>query len=143
MANAYSARNKAELDHLTKVIGHLTDAQLSLPAGGPGWTVSGLLAHVAFWDQRGIVLARRWKAGGKGSPSGDVDVLNDAMKPFLLALPPRKAAELSLEAAQIIDKEIDSLEPSLLARVEADGQPRLDRANHRAHHLEQIEKAVG
>ena len=142
MSNAYSDRNRRELQHLRSVVGRLTDAQMSAPAGGPGWTVSGIVAHIAFWDQRALVLARRWTSGGTGSPPGDVDLLNDAMKPFLLAVPPRKAAELALDAAQAIDKEIDSFGRELLSRVEANGQPKLDRGAHRAHHLEQIEKAL-
>ncbi|MGA2762533.1 MAG: maleylpyruvate isomerase N-terminal domain-containing protein [Spirochaetia bacterium] len=143
MGTAYSARNKTEREHLQKVVSRLSETQMARPAGGKGWTVSGLLAHIAFWDQRALVLMRRWKAGGTGSPAGDVDVINDAMQPFLLAVPPRKAAELALEAAQAIDREIDALDPEMLARVEANGQPKLDRAGHRAHHLEQIEKAIG
>ncbi|HUI70272.1 MAG TPA: maleylpyruvate isomerase N-terminal domain-containing protein [Spirochaetia bacterium] len=143
MGNTYSQRNREELEHMRTVIARLTDHQLLLPAGGPGWTVSGLLGHIAFWDQRAIVLAHKWKTGGTGSPAGDVDVINDSMKPFLLAMPGRRAAELALEAAQTCDQEIDSLDAETLARVEANGQPRMDRASHRAHHLQQIEKAIG
>ena len=142
MRNAYSLRNKEELEHMRAVIARLSDDQLASPAGGPGWTASALLAHVAFWDQRAIVLARKWKAGGTGTPAGDVDVINDSVKPFLVALPPRKAALLALEMAETIDREIDSLDAETLARVEANGQPKLDRASHRAHHLAQIEKAI-
>ncbi len=142
MSSAYSQRNKAELEHLRKVVDRLTDEQMARPAGGDGWTVGALLGHIAFWDQRAIVLMERWKAGGVGTPAGDVDVLNDAVKPFLLALPPRDAARLALETAQAIDREIDSLDATMLAGIEANGQPRLDRASHRAHHLEQIEKTI-
>ncbi len=142
MSSAYSQRNKAELEHLRKVVDRLTDEQIARPAGGDGWTVGALLGHIAFWDQRAIVLMERWKAGGVGTPAGDVDVLNDAVKPFLLALPPRDAARLALETAQAIDREIDSLDATMLAGIEANGQPRLDRASHRAHHLEQIEKTI-
>ncbi len=142
MSSAYSQRNKAELEHLRKVVDRLTDEQMARPAGGDGWTVGALLGHIAFWDQRAVVLMERWKAGGVGTPAGDVDVLNDAVKPFLLALPPRDAARLALETAQAIDREIDSLDATMLAGIEANGQPRLDRASHRAHHLEQIEKTI-
>ncbi len=142
MSSAYSQRNKAELEHLRKVVDRLTDEQIARPAGGDGWTVGALLGHIAFWDQRAVVLMERWKAGGVGTPAGDVDVLNDAVKPFLLALPPRDAARLALETAQAIDREIDSLDATMLAGIEANGQPRLDRASHRAHHLEQIEKTI-
>jgi len=142
MRSAYSQRNNAELEHLRKVVDRLTDEQMARPAGGDGWTVGALLGHIAFWDQRAIVLMERWKAGGVGTAAGDVDVINDSVKPFLLALPPRDAARLALEAAQAIDREIDSLDAKMLAGIEANGQPRLDRASHRAHHLEQIEKAI-
>ena len=142
MKSAYSQRNNAELEHLRKVVDRLTDEQMARPAGGDGWTVGALLGHIAFWDQRAIVLMERWKAGGVGTPAGDVDVINDSVKPFLLAIPPRDAARLALEAAQAIDREIDSLDAKMLAGIEANGQPRLDRASHRAHHLEQIEKAI-
>ena len=142
MANRYSQPNKVERDHLRAVVARLSDAQLALPAGAHGWTVGGLLAHVAFWDRRAVVLMERWKKGSLGSPPGDVDVVNDTIRPFLVALPPRRAAELALETAEAIDNEIDSLSVDMLERVEANGQPRLDRASHRADHLEQIEKAI-
>ena len=32
-----------------------------------GWTVAGVLAHLAFWDQRVVVLVDRW-ADGRGTP---------------------------------------------------------------------------
>ena len=143
MTNAYSRRNTAEQEHLRRVVDRLTDEQMTRSAGGERWTVAALLGHIAFWDQRALVLMKRWKTGGVGTPAGDVDVINDAVKPFLLALPPRAAAKLAVEAAREIDEEIDSLDATMLASVEANGQPKLDRASHRAHHLEQIEKAVG
>ena len=69
MSSAYSQRNKAELEHLRKVVDRLTDEQIARPAGGDGWTVGALLGHIAFWDQRAIVLMERWKAGGVGTPA--------------------------------------------------------------------------
>lgn len=144
MSNSYSARNEAELDHLKRLAGSLTDEQMGRPAGGPGWTVGGILGHLAFWDQRAVGLLRRWKSGGIGPSAVDVDAVNDAMRPLLNAIAPRVVAQLAISSAQDIDRWINSLDASMLAKVEAEGKPvRLDRAAHRAHHLEQIEKAIG
>jgi predicted nuclease of predicted toxin-antitoxin system len=46
------------------------------------------------------------------------------------------------KAAIAIDAAIDTLDSDFLARIETEGKPfRLNRASHREHHLEQIEKA--
>jgi hypothetical protein len=42
-------------------------------------------------------------------------VINDGMKPLLLAIPPRRVAEMAMEAATAIDKEIEVLSPDLIA----------------------------
>ncbi len=143
MSNAYTRRNREGLERLRSVLGRLTDDQISRPAGGPGWTVGGLLGHIAFYDRRASGILKKWKAQGIGTSAIDVDVANDAMKPLLDALPPRAVVEIALVAAQEIDAEIDSLDPEMLAKVEANGTPKLDRGSHRVHHLEQIEKAIG
>jgi DinB superfamily len=143
MSNPYSQRNAAELEHLEKLAGSLTDAQVAFPAGGSGWTVGGILGHLAFWDQRAVGLLRRWKAGTIGPSAIDIDAVNDAMRPLLNALSPRAAVQLAIASAREIDREIDALDAGMLAKVEADGKPvRLDRAAHRIHHLEQIQKAI-
>ena len=143
MANLYSTRNKAELDHLRKLARSLTAQQIANPVGGTGWTAGGILGHLAFWDQRALVLLRRWKAGNIGPSTIDIDAINDAMRPILNALAPQTVVQLAVASAEEIDKEIDALDASMLAKVEAEGKPvRLDRAPHRLHHLEQIEKAI-
>jgi hypothetical protein len=143
MSNPYSQRNAAELEHLEKLAGSLTDEQIACPAGGSGWTVGGILGHLAFWDQRAAGLLRRWKAGTIGASAIDIDAVNDAMRPLLNALSPRAAVQLAIASAREIDREIDALDAGMLAKVEADGKPvRLDRAAHRIHHLEQIQKAI-
>ena len=143
MSNAYSERNAVERRHLKELAESLTEAQVSRPAGGSGWTVGGILGHLAFWDLRATALLRRWKAGAVGPSAIDVDAVNDAMRPLLNAIAPRAAVQIAISSAEEIDKEIDSLDAAMLAKVEADGKPvRLDRAAHRIHHLQQIEKAI-
>ena len=81
--------------------------------------------------------------GVKQPSAMDVDVINDAMRHLLLAIPPRKAAEMALEAAAATDKEIEGLSPDLIAQIEALGSSfRLNRGKHRLEHLDQIESAL-
>jgi hypothetical protein len=143
VATCYASRNATERKRLAALVGRLTDEDLSRPVGSAGWTVAGYLAHVAFWDQRALLLLRRWQEHGVGPSALDIDVINDTARVFLVALPVRTAASMALEAAGAIDGMIESLSAELLAKVETDGKTvRLDRAAHRQHHLAQIEQAL-
>ncbi|HET6452093.1 MAG TPA: maleylpyruvate isomerase N-terminal domain-containing protein [Spirochaetia bacterium] len=143
MSNAYSADNRAWRERLASTVKGITDADLGKPAGGPGWTVNGLLAHLAFYDLRAARLIEQWKAGAIGPSALDIDVSNDAMKSLFNAVAHHEIRRLVLEAAEAIDGAIDSLDPGFLSRIEAEGKPvRLNRAAHREHHLRQIESAL-
>jgi hypothetical protein len=48
---SHVAENAASLAALTTWVNTLTDDQLAHPLDA-GWTVAGVLAHLAFWDQR-------------------------------------------------------------------------------------------
>ena len=115
MSNVYSARNAAEREKLEKLVARLTDEQMGRAAGGPGWTVGALLGHLTFWDQRALALLKKWRKQGIGPSGMDIDVVNDATRPLLVAVPPRKAAELFITAARAIDEAIDSLAAGALA----------------------------
>ena len=143
----FIARNDAERARLRALVGGLADADLARPMPA-GWTVAAVLGHLAFWDQRMLVLLERLEQ----SPShtlpaireADVDWINDAVKPFLLAMPPRQAAELTLATAEAVDAKVAALPDSALERNEAMGRPLLmDRGEHRRAHLPEIERAVG
>jgi hypothetical protein len=141
--NTYSLPNTTEREHLTALVKRLTDDELSRPLEA-GWTVAGMLAHLAFWDQRALCLLEKWKKAGVSPSPVEVDIVNDAIRPLCAALAPRAAAELAVSSAQAIDAAIDGLEPGLLAEVEAKGSAvRLNRALHRRDHLEQIERTLG
>jgi hypothetical protein len=144
VSNTYSEQNAAWRGKLVALVKRLSDKDMERPAGGPGWTVTGLLGHLAFYDQRAVVLLSKWKKDGISPSPNDVDIINDAMRPLLNAVAPRDMKRLALEAAEAIDAAIDALEPGFLSRIEAEGKPvRLNRAAHREHHMEQIEKALG
>ena len=143
MSRSFIEENAQQRERLRTLLTRLSNPDLARPLYGD-WTVAGVLAHMAFWDYRALVLIRRWKQTGVKEPSAmDVDAINDAMRPLLLAIPPRQAAKIALDAAAAIDKEIEGLSPDLIAEIEAQALPfRLNRAKHRLEHLGQIEAAL-
>ena len=144
MTNQYAQPNSVERAHLEKVIGRLAPSDYGRPAGGPAWTVGGLLAHLAFWDNRALVLLAKWKKEDIGPSMIDTDLFNESMRPLCNTVPANVIARMAVETAAAIDKGIDTLSPEMLANVESDGKPvRLNRGLHRIHHLAQIEKALG
>ncbi len=141
--NPYVAENRASYEMMRALVRRLGDEELeqSLEAG---WNVASVLAHVAYWDQRAAVLIEKWEKEGVGPSENDIDVVNEAMRVFLLAIPPRAAAEMAVAYAEKIDQIIARLSPEMLATIARDGQTvRLNRGSHRRMHCEQIEKALG
>jgi len=105
------------------------------------------LAHLAFWDQRFLVLLERWEQ----SPSAvrpprtrrTSAGFNDAGKPLLLALAPRRAAELAVAIAEEVDGKAASAGRRHAGRGTRGGQPlNLVRAEHRREHLGEIEQVL-
>ena len=141
---SYIAENDRERRRLETLVGKLDDAALSrtMPAG---WTVAGVLAHLAFWDQRIVTFIEVLKRGAK-IPTDDsigVEWINEAAKPAQLALPPRRAATLAVETARAIDHAVATLSDELLAKNAAAGSPiQLLRADHRREHLDEIEQVL-
>jgi len=141
---SYTAVNDRERQRLEALVEKLDDAALSraMPAG---WTVAGVLAHLAFWDERAVVLVELLKRGATVpvASANDVDWINDAAKPTQLALAPRRAATLAVETARAADRAVAQLSDDLLAKNVAAGRPiYLDRAAHRREHLDEIEQAL-
>lgn len=143
MSNGYSEQNAVWRGKLVALTRRLSEKDMGRLAGGPGWTVTGLLGHLAFYDQRALALLTKWKRDGISPSPHDMDIVNDATRPILNAVAPREMKRLVVEAAEAIDAAIDALEPEFLSRIETDGKPvKLSRAAHREHHLAQIEKAL-
>ena len=137
--------NSKERTRLKALVTRLSDADLARPLPA-GWTVAGVLGHLAFWDQRILVLLDAWQRTGAAPTANrdeDIDWINDAGKPFLLALPPRRAAELTVTIAEAVDGRIATLADDFVARIAAAGNPiNLRRAEHRHEHLDEIEAAL-
>jgi hypothetical protein len=145
---SYVAENEAQLARMRDLVESMSDAELAEPMEA-GWTVAGVLAHLAFWDQRVVTLVDRWGADGKGTPPDSpgsydeeaVDWINDAAKPMALALPPRIAAQVAVDAAAAADSRVAALSDELLAENGRTGlyiNPL--RADHRQAHLDEIEQ---
>jgi len=139
---SYVAKNEAERRRLEALVGKLDDAALARPMEA-GWTVAGVLGHLAFWDQRIVVLADLLQRD-QAVPveqAHDVDWINDATKPLLLAMPVRRLAELSLTIAAAADRAVEGLSDAQLEKNAAIGTPiNVVRAEHRREHLDEIDR---
>jgi hypothetical protein len=138
--------NRREYQRLQALVARLSDAELERPLEA-GWTVAGVLAHLAFWDQRIVAMLDQWEQSGAIPPALDeaaADWINDASKPLLQALPPRRAADLAVAIAAATDARVAALPPARVAANAAAGHPlNLLRAEHRREHLDDIERALG
>jgi hypothetical protein len=148
MAPSYVTENNHERARLRALVDRLSDGELARPLDA-GWTVGAVLAHLAFWDQRALVLIERWEKEGprvlpRAIDGRDVDWINDSAKALCLALPPRAAARLAVAVADAVDRRVEMLSAELVAANAAAGGPiNLLRAEHRREHLDEIERAVG
>jgi hypothetical protein len=143
MDRPFVAANSRERQRLSALAGRLTDQQLHLPLG-TDWTIAIALAHLAFWDQRALVLLRRWNSGGIELSPIDVDVTNEALLPLWQAIPARTAADLAVSSAEAIDRELEEAPDELIAAIESLGEKfRLYRSDHRKMHLDEIEERLG
>lgn len=138
---SHNAQNDTQRARLEAFVARLSDTDLQRPTPGD-WTVAGVLAHLAFWDQRAFLLLDQWDKTGKApaiEPS-DVDWVNDAAKPMFLALPPRRAAELAISIARATDAKVAGLRDDIIEKNKAAGTPvSLLRAEHRREHLDELE----
>jgi len=106
-----------------------------------------VLAHVAFWDYRIVTLLDQWGPQGDGPEptyaEAAVDWINDANKPIFLAIPPRVAVGIALDAAEAADRAVAGMSDDLLARTEQAGliiNP--FRAEHRREHVDELERVL-
>ena len=142
MPYPFVEKNTASRRRLKATLERLNDEDFARTTPG-GWSVAALLAHLAFWDQRIVVLLRRWKASGVDESPVDSDMINDSLKPILLAIQPRAAVELCLSSAEAADAELENLTPELYGQIQASSNHfRFNRALHRDDHLNEIEQLL-
>ena len=134
--------NEKARNILVSLANSVTDADLSKDAG-EGWTVGVIFAHIAFWDQRTIILLKRWGKTGVSTSPVDIEVINESLTPFLNAISPRKAVSIALATAETLCREIESLNNDMVNAIEAIGDKmRLHRYIHWQMHIEQIERII-
>ena len=139
----YLAANTQSLLNLRAMLSRLSEADLRHDLG-EGWTIAAMLGHLASYDYRAVELVNRWRRDGAVTASPlDSEMLNLALLPIWLSIPPIRAAALALEAAEAADACVAGLDAALLAGLAAAGTPlKLNRAEHRQEHIDQFEKAL-
>ena len=85
MSRKFISDNNKSRYRLRSLVERLSDQDFA-KATAAGWTVSSLLAHLAFWDQRAVILLRVWKEAGVSPSPVDINVVNDAAKVLCLAI---------------------------------------------------------
>lgn len=141
MSQQFVVENARERERLCNLVNNITDEELTTTLYEEGWTIAVALAHLAYWDNRRLVLVRKWtQKGVTPTPIVDMDITNDTLTPFLLAIPPRKAAELATLTAEALDHELEEASLDLITAIEALGDRHaLNRSIHRKMHLDEIE----
>jgi hypothetical protein len=143
MTFPYSEQNATSRRRLEALVQRLSDEDFDRSTDY-GWSVTALLAHLAFWDHRMSAILRQWQEEGLDPSPIDMMAVNEALKVICHALEPRKAAELAISAAENIDAELKTLTPERVKQLEehaavTETQFRMNRALHRDGHLNDIE----
>jgi hypothetical protein len=134
--------NRTQTERLRQIVARLEPPMLDVRLAN-GWTVAGILAHLAFWDRMRLCLMRRAARGETYTGVYDGPIFNEAMQPLLEMIPPERAAVAALQAAEEVDVLLlevpTDVVAAALARPDA---PNLNRGLHRGPHLDQIEQAL-
>jgi hypothetical protein len=141
MTSPFTEENTMSRQKLATLAKRLGDEDLALMTPY-GWSVAALFAQT-WWDQRVLVLLRRWKENGIDDSPVDSQLINDALKPLCHALEPRTAVRLCLSTAEETDAEIEAISPELVAQIQASPTHfRFNRALHRNDHINDIEQLI-
>jgi hypothetical protein len=136
-------KNAESLKIMRDFLATLSEADLSTPMPA-GWTVSAVLCHLVFWDQRALTLLDKWEKNGIEYSTIDTDVINEVTRSVFLAVPPKQAVDLFLRTAETLDKRISGLGVGYIKEIEENGKNvHLLRADHREMHLADIKKVLG
>jgi hypothetical protein len=134
--------NRASTDRMRGIAERLTDEELLTPVG-QHWTVAIVMAHLAFWDRRVLwVLDMTQREGKLTTPTLDI-VVNDLSLPLWAAIPPRAAATIGIETAEMLDDRLERFPEALLEEIYAYNERWVVRALHRDQHLDEAESALG
>jgi hypothetical protein len=141
---SYIEANTRERERMRALVEGLDDDALASPVN-EYWTVAGVMTHIAFWDQRVLVLSEKIDRGEpwlESDAESEVDWLNDTTRPLLHAIAPRVAAQLALRIAEQTDARVAELGPDRLWPGDPDCPISALRSEHRGEHLDEIEAAL-
>src|SRR5262245_2495188 len=141
---SYVEVNTRERERLRAFIERVEDEALAAPAN-EYWTVAGVLGHMAYWDNRVLVLAEKIDRGEPWVPSDDEpegDWLNDSTRRLIHAIEPRRAAQLALEIAEEADRRVAVLPLDRMAPLDPESPIYPVRGDHRGEHLDELEAAL-
>ena len=142
---SYISANDRERERLRALVARLGDAELTLQVN-EHWTIAGVLAHVAFWDARQLVLIGKLERDEPFTPDDvepdDATWINDSVRPLAHAIEPREAARLAVRLADETDARIASIAPDRLWPNDPTSLVVASRSEHRSEHLDEIEGAL-
>jgi len=137
--------NDAARRELSELIARLDQHSFNR-AVGPVWTVSTLLCHLAFWDQRMLFLVKEWQNGHFETSrlsSQSVEAINQAVKAISQSVPGAAAAKLAWESAAAVDSQLAGISDELIDQIVSAGFERvLRRSIHRLEHIQKIKEAL-
>jgi hypothetical protein len=143
MNRGFIDENEVARLELSELIAHLDERSFNCPLG-LGWTVSTLLCHLAFWDQRVLFLLREWQSGHFETSrlsSQSVDSINHAVKVLSQSVTGPAAAKLALDSAAAVDSQLKGISDELIGQIVSAGFERvLRRSLHRLEHLQKIRR---
>jgi hypothetical protein len=138
----FIAKNDAGRKNLVAFARGLSAEDLRHPMEA-GWTVSVVLAHVAFWDLRALTLIQKWQTEAVAPSPIDSDVVNEATRRLCLAIEGQAAVELACSAAESVDRAIAQLSHEMVKSIQTTTtNVRLERAAHRRLHIAEIQQAL-
>jgi Mycothiol maleylpyruvate isomerase N-terminal domain len=147
MDQSFRERNAEGLERLRALITSLSDDELTRSVGEQ-WTVSVVLAHLAFWDR---FLAARWTYAADNdlrippaTPDFVADLINDAALEGWQSCPPHDSAQQAMAAAENIERIVGALDEDTISEIIVGGRlPMIDRTRHWFQHIGQIESVLG
>ena len=135
-------RNREQLERLRRLVARLSDDDLrrELP---DGWTIADALAHLAFYDRRAQILLERFVREGVFASPYDYETINAVLLHLTRRIPPPEIATEVLAAAEAADQAVADTPAALVDDIRRLNQVKLERAEHRRNHLDDIEALLG
>jgi hypothetical protein len=140
--SGHVAQNQEQLERLRWLVARLGDDDLGRE-WPDGWTVADALAHLAFYDRRAQILLERFAREGVFASPYDYETINAALPYLTRRIPPREIAAEVLAAAEAADQAAAATPATLVAEIRRLNQVKLERAEHRRSHLDDIESLLG